>query len=102
MRPGAFSNAGSLKKNISIAPGTVIQDAVGGTGADTIIGNDSDNVLRGNTGNDSIDGGSGNNASVHTRSEKTYAITITAGSFPSRFTTRSRPMELTRLSALRT
>lgn len=37
----------------------VIENATGGSGNDTIIGNDSDNTLRGAGGNDTIDGGVG-------------------------------------------
>lgn len=39
---------------------TVIEDATGGTGNDTLIGNDAINVLRGNDGRDHLDGRDGN------------------------------------------
>ncbi len=82
LRPGAFSNAGSLTKNISIALGTTIQNGIGGSGADIVFGNDADNVLRGNEGNDAIYGGGGHNASLYAGPEKNYAITITKGAAP--------------------
>ena len=82
LRPGAFSNAGALTKNISIALGTLIQNATGGSGSDTIFGNDADNVLRGNAGNDTIFGGSGSNTSVYGGPDRDYAITITKGPAP--------------------
>lgn len=82
LRPGAFSDAGSLTKNISIALGTVIQNGTGGTGADIIFGNDADNLLRGNAGNDTIYGGSGRNVSVYDGAERNYAVTITKGAAP--------------------
>lgn len=38
---------------------SLIENAVGGKGADTLMGNDATNVLKGNAGNDTIDGGLG-------------------------------------------
>jgi serralysin len=54
-----FSNVGGLVGNVSIARGTVIENAIGGSGADTIIGNAADNVLTGGAGADSLTGGAG-------------------------------------------
>ena len=45
--------------NLGIAFGTVIENANGGSAADTIIGNDAANILRGNGGNDTLTGGLG-------------------------------------------
>jgi serralysin len=53
---GRFSNVGALTGNVSIAFGAVIEDAIGGSGDDTIIGNSSANALTGNAGNDSLSG----------------------------------------------
>ncbi|WP_017931929.1 M10 family metallopeptidase C-terminal domain-containing protein [Robiginitomaculum antarcticum] len=44
---------------ISIARGTIIENAIGGSGIDTITGNFADNILKGNAGNDILDGGEG-------------------------------------------
>lgn len=41
-----------MKDNISIAYGATIENAKGGGGTDTIVGNTADNVLTGNGGND--------------------------------------------------
>jgi VCBS repeat-containing protein len=60
LREGAFSSFGGLKKNFSIAPGAVIENAVGGAGNDLLVGNATDNLLRGGNGNDVLDGGAGN------------------------------------------
>lgn len=49
----------ALQNVISVAQGTVIENAIGGTGADTITGNAVSNVLTGNAGNDILDGGDG-------------------------------------------
>ena len=51
---------GMLHQNISIAYGTIIENATGGAGNDVIIGNAVDNILLGNAGNDSIEGRLGN------------------------------------------
>ncbi len=57
--PGTFSNAGRLTENISIAPGVIIEAAIGGSGDDLIRGNDADNSLYGGAGNDRLEGGNG-------------------------------------------
>ncbi len=57
---GTWSNIGGLFGNVGIYLTTVIENAVGGTGNDTIIGNSVANFLIGNNGNDTIDGGDGN------------------------------------------
>ncbi|MBX9745949.1 MAG: M10 family metallopeptidase C-terminal domain-containing protein [Hyphomonadaceae bacterium] len=65
LREEAFSSAGSgaggeaARYNISIARGAVIENAIGGGGGDTIIGNAYANILRGNGGGDVIVGGDG-------------------------------------------
>lgn len=51
---------GLLKDNISIAYGTIIENAIGGGGNDTIRGNSADNNIKGNGGNDTISGMDGN------------------------------------------
>jgi serralysin len=59
LNPTAFSDVGGLKGNVSIAAGATIENAVGGSGADTIIGNDAANFIRGMNGDDSVFGGAG-------------------------------------------
>jgi hypothetical protein len=54
-----FSNVGSGVGNVSIARGTVIENAIGGGGNDQLIGNDVANKLIGNGGNDTLLGGGG-------------------------------------------
>ena len=48
------------RDNLGIARGTVIENAIGGSGNDTIIGNEVGNFLQGVDGNDLIEGGLGN------------------------------------------
>lgn len=51
---------GRLTDNVGIAYGVIIENAIGGSGHDSMIGNTADNVLRGNGGNDLIAAGLGN------------------------------------------
>ncbi|MCC6789308.1 MAG: M10 family metallopeptidase, partial [Hyphomonadaceae bacterium] len=53
-------NGGRAYGNISIARGAVIENGIGGAGADTLIGNAVNNVLTGNAGNDRMTGAGGN------------------------------------------
>lgn len=55
--PGTFSDANDMTKNISIARGTIIENAIGGSGNDSITGNDVANLLVGGKGNDKLIGG---------------------------------------------
>ena len=70
LAPGSFSDVGGLTKNISIAPGAVIENLIAGSGND---------ILTGNAANNSIDGGIGFDRMIFTgkRSEYTLSGTIT-------------------------
>ena len=50
--PGAFSNVGGLTKNISIAPGAVIENLMTGGGNDVLTGNVANNLINGGAGLD--------------------------------------------------
>ena len=75
LRQEAFSSAGPGTNpdvgngravgNISIARGAIIENAIGGAGADTLVGNNVGNRLAGNGGNDILLGGSGVDVSVY-------------------------------------
>lgn len=56
------SDIGREIGNMTLAAGTVIENAVGGSGDDEIIGNDAANVLSGGAGNDTLNGGAGDDA----------------------------------------
>jgi serralysin len=77
LRDGKFSNIGGFKGNVSIAVGAVIENAVGGKGADTLIGNSAANVLRDGAGKaDTLKGLGGNDTyQIYTSGSK---ITETA------------------------
>lgn len=68
-----FSDVGGLVGNVSIAYGATIENAIGGSGSDTITGNSAANQLSGNNGADrlygyggadTISGGNGNDVLV--------------------------------------
>lgn len=75
LRQGSFSNVGALIGNVSIAIGAVIENAIGGSGADTMFGSSGDNVLTGGVGNDRIDGGLGSDTVVFSGNRAQYTIT---------------------------
>lgn len=54
LNPETFSNVAGDTGNLSIAIGTVIENANGGSGDDTIIGNAANNVLNGGAGEDTL------------------------------------------------
>lgn len=58
LRDGRFSSLGQ-KANLAIAYGAIIENAAGGSGSDTLIGNGRANTLSGEAGNDVLDGGKG-------------------------------------------
>jgi serralysin len=60
LRQGFFSDVGGQVGNVAIARGTDIENAVSGTGADSITGNGLNNSLAGGGGDDTIMGGQGN------------------------------------------
>lgn len=60
LRQEAFSNIGGRTGNVSIARGTIIENAIGGWADDSLIGNGANNVLDGRGGSDRMEGGNGN------------------------------------------
>ena len=54
--------------------GVIIENAIGGSGNDTIYGNDVDNVLRGGAGNDVINGFGGNDAMLGGIGDDVYIV----------------------------
>jgi hypothetical protein len=60
LNPETYSNVYGLVGNLTIARGTIIENAIGGNYVDTIIGNSADNDITGNLGPDTMTGGAGN------------------------------------------
>lgn len=65
LKASAFSDVGGLKGNLSIARGCTIENAIGGSGHDVLIGNDADNRLTGGGGADRLRGGGGADTFVY-------------------------------------
>ena len=59
LRAEQFSDVGGLIGNVAIARGTTVENFVGGSGYDTIIGNDANNHLSARRGDDTVAGGLG-------------------------------------------
>lgn len=59
LREGAFSDAGGMTLNISIAHGARIENAIGGLGNDDLLGNGLNNRLEGGGGGDRLAGAEG-------------------------------------------
>jgi Ca2+-binding RTX toxin-like protein len=57
--PGSYSNVGNNVGNVSIALGTIIENAIGGSGNDQLTGNDAGNRLEGGGGHDFLNGRAG-------------------------------------------
>jgi serralysin len=62
----SFSSVGGDTYNVSIAQNVTIENAIGGSGADTIIGNAANNTIRGGAGVDTLTGGGGVDTFVFT------------------------------------
>ncbi|RON52216.1 serralysin family metalloprotease [Pseudomonas frederiksbergensis] len=56
---GSFSDVGGLVGNVSIAHGVTLENAIGGSGNDLLIGNAVANILEGGAGNDILYGAGG-------------------------------------------
>ncbi|MGF6208058.1 serralysin family metalloprotease [Pseudomonas frederiksbergensis] len=59
LNEGSFSDVGGLVGNVSIAHGVTLENAIGGSGNDLLIGNAAANSLEGGAGNDIIYGAGG-------------------------------------------
>lgn len=84
LRQEQYSSVRGLTGNVGIANGTVIENAIGGSGNDTLIGNDANNTLTGNGGNDrffasggsdTFVGGSGSDTAIFSGASTDYTVT---------------------------
>jgi hypothetical protein len=55
----SFSNGHSSRATVTIGPDVVIENATGGSGSDTLVGNDAKNTLKGMSGKDTLKSGAG-------------------------------------------
>lgn len=61
---GSYSDIGAMTNNVAIVYGATIENAYGGSGHDTIIGNMVANLLAGSLGNDTLRGLDGNDVLI--------------------------------------
>ncbi len=66
-------------KNVAIAYNCIIENAVAGSGSNTIIGNDAANVLTAGAGVDRLEGGAGNDTFLFTAAQLTKSDTVLGG-----------------------
>lgn len=78
---GTFSDVGGLAKNVSIALGAQIENAIGGAGDDSIIGNSKNNRLEGGNGNDILNAGEGSNSVNGGAGQDTLVLPFAYGYF---------------------
>ncbi|GLQ20832.1 DUF4214 domain-containing protein [Algimonas porphyrae] len=64
---------------LTIARGTVIENAIGGSGNDTFVGNAADNVFTGNAGDDTYSGGAGTDTVILSNNRNEYTISVENG-----------------------
>ena len=75
LRAGTYSDVGSLFGNFAIAFNVIIENAIGGSGNDSITGNDAGNAFRGNAGNNSINGLGGIDSAYFSGARSAYTVT---------------------------
>jgi len=68
------STSKSAVNNIAIAYNVEIENAIGGSGNDTIVGNSLANQITGGAGNDTITGGDGDDTVIYTGNQSAYQI----------------------------
>ena len=66
----------SMDNNLGIAFNAIIENAKGGSGADTITGNKYENNIQGNGGDDIIDGGNNVDTAIYNGNFSDYTITF--------------------------
>lgn len=78
LREGFFSSVGGATGNVTIAIGAIIENAIGGSGVDTIVGNAIANIITGGQGNDILNGGAGMDTAAFAGKFASYALTALA------------------------
>jgi hypothetical protein len=73
---GNIANAQIAPNSVAGESRSLIENANGGSGGDTITGNFADNVLRGNGGNDTMDGGTGSDTAYYTGTRLQHLATL--------------------------
>ncbi|MFL1551325.1 M10 family metallopeptidase C-terminal domain-containing protein [Pseudomonas sp. O64] len=96
LRHNASSSVGGLRNNVAIAKGVMVENAVGGSGRDRIVGNAVSNVITGGGGGDELWGVGGKNTFKYDK------VTDSSGYDPDRimdFASGEDTIDLTALAA---
>jgi Ca2+-binding RTX toxin-like protein len=80
LREGTYSDIGVIRNNIAISFGTIIEDAIGGSNNDILLGNQAVNYLKGNAGHDTIRSGASNDIMQGDAGNDTYEWSFGDGS----------------------
>lgn len=75
---GSFSDCNEMTNNISIAYKATIENAVGGSGNDLILGNALANILTGGGGGDTLNGAAGTDVALYAHDHADYTIVANA------------------------
>ncbi|MYM21198.1 DUF4214 domain-containing protein [Duganella sp. FT135W] len=84
--------------DLGIAFGVVIENAIGGSGNDTLLGNGVANHLQGNGGSNVLDGGGGIDTAVYTGNFSAYSIAATSTGYT--VTLNSNPAQKDTLTSI--
>lgn len=79
LRQGRFSNIGQNQQNVTIAFGSVIENAVGGVNNDVINGNEVKNFINGREGDDTLRGYGGSDTLVGGEGNDVYIYSVGDG-----------------------
>lgn len=80
LREGMYSDLGTLRNNLLISFGTILEDAFGGNNNDVIIGNQAINLLKGGSGHDTLSSGAKNDTMIGNAGNDTYEWSFGDGS----------------------
>ncbi|MDD1014871.1 serralysin family metalloprotease [Pseudomonas rubra] len=83
LNDASFSDVGGMIGNISIAKGVIVENAIGGSGNDLLIGNAVANELKGGAGNDIIYGAGGGDKLWGGAGSDTFVFAASSDSTPS-------------------
>lgn len=97
LNEAAFSNVGGLTKNVAIARGAIIENAIGGAGHDMIVGTAKNNSINGGAGNDMLFGRGGWDVMVGGAGADTFVFDRAFTSGVSRIADFYAPTETVRL-----
>ncbi|QGW76574.1 matrixin family metalloprotease [Pseudomonas alkylphenolica] len=82
LNEASFSDVGGMIGNISIAKGVAVENAIGGSGNDLLIGNALANALKGGAGNDIIYGAGGGDQLWGGAGSDTFVFAASSDSAP--------------------